>query len=79
MKVALRIVAAVVAVYFISWSAVYVWIVGSDFRYYGKYLHLAWTNPGELPAFLQVTSIVVTVLILVLFFGVLGYRRMRVR
>jgi hypothetical protein len=35
MKVALRIVAAVLPVYLISWSALYIRIVGSDFRYYG--------------------------------------------
>ena len=64
MKNSLSFVALTVVVYLISWSVAYVLLVGSDSKYYLEYLRLAWTSPGEIPAFLQIASIIATVLIM---------------
>lgn len=67
MKRVVSILVLAVGVYLTSWSAAYFWIVGSDLEHYGEYLRLAWTNPGEIPAFLQMISIIATVLMLFIF------------
>lgn len=53
----------IVLVYFVSWSIAYSLIMGFDFRYYFEYLHLAWTQPGENPVFIQIIAIVLTIII----------------
>jgi cyanate permease len=64
----LSIVATAIVAYFLSWSVAYVVLVGWDPEYYWQYLRLAWTNPGELPAFLQIVAIVATFVVSVLVF-----------
>jgi hypothetical protein len=64
----LSIVATAVVAYFLSWSIAYVVLVGWSLEYYWQYLRLAWTNPGELPAFLQIVAIVATLVICILVF-----------
>ena len=64
-KAAFYLLLAVV-VYFVTWTIAYILLVGPNFRHYVDYLRLAWTNPGEIPAFLQIASIVVTVLLMLL-------------
>ena len=39
--------------YFVGVTAVYIFIMGLDFSQYYDYLFLAWTSPGERPAFMQ--------------------------
>jgi hypothetical protein len=64
----LSIVATAIVAYFLSWSIAYVVLIGWDLEYYWQYLRLAWTSPGELPAFLQIIAIVATLVISVLVF-----------
>lgn len=75
MSRAFPIVATALIAYFLSWSIAYVVLVGWDFEYYWQYLRLAWTNPGELPAFLQIFAIVTTLVVCILVFV---FRRKRV-
>ena len=69
----------IVVAYLVSWSVAYVWLVGTDFGYYAEYLRLAWTNPGEIPSFLQFIAIVATTLILLVVIGVRKYRHRLVK
>jgi hypothetical protein len=62
----LSIIATAIVAYFLSWSVAYVVLVGWDLGYYWQYLRLAWTNPGELPAFLQIVAIVATLVVSIL-------------
>lgn len=71
----LSIVATAIVAYFLSWSIAYVVLVGWDLEYYWQYLRLAWTSPGELPAFLQIIAIVATLVVCILVFV---FRRKRV-
>ena len=63
MNRALKYTGAVVATYFVSWTASYILVFldrgdGLDFRYYFQYLRLAWTFSGqELPTFICLISI----------------------
>ena len=68
MRRTLSIVATAMVTYFLSWSIAYVVLVGWDLEYYWQYLRLAWTNPGELPAFLQAIAIVATLVVCILVF-----------
>jgi SNF family Na+-dependent transporter len=68
MRRAFSIVATAIVAYFLSWSIAYVVLVGWDLEYYWQYLRLAWTNPGELPAFLQIFAIVATLVVCILVF-----------
>ena len=45
------------ATYFVVWTLVYALLMGGDFQYYGRYLHLAWTSPGEIPAMIQFVAL----------------------
>jgi SNF family Na+-dependent transporter len=78
MSRALSIVATAIVAYFLSWSLAYVVLVGWDLKYYWQYLRLAWTNPGELPAFLQIFAIVATLIVCILVFVFLRMRAGRV-
>ena len=64
----LSIVATAIVAYFLSWSVAYVVLVAWDLEYYWQHLRLAWTNPGELPAFLQIVAIVATLVVSILVF-----------
>ena len=68
MSRAFSIVATALVAYSLSWSIAYVVLVGWDLEYYWEYLRLAWTNPGELPAFLQAIAIVATLVACILVF-----------
>jgi hypothetical protein len=70
----LSIVGTAIVAYFLSWSIAYLVLVGWDLEYYWQYLRLAWTNPGELPAFLQIFAIGATLVVCILVF-VLRRRR----
>jgi hypothetical protein len=61
--------AFVILIYFVSWTASYSVIMGFDFRYYFEYLHLAWTHPGENPAFIHIIAIALTMLTVVIAFS----------
>lgn len=52
----------IVLIYLVSWTVSYSVFMGFDFHYYFEYLHLAWTNPGEKPAFIQITAIVLSII-----------------
>ena len=63
MKTVLNWLALGIVVYFACWCVSYLWLVGTDFSHFWEYLVLAWTDPGELPGYLQFVSVVATVLI----------------
>lgn len=50
-----KYVFAAIGGYIVGWTITYVLIMGSDFRYFFKYLKSVWTweGPGELPAFMN--------------------------
>ena len=64
----LSIVATAIVAYFLSWSIAYVVLVGWNLECYWQYLRLAWTNPGELPAFSQMFAIIATLVVCILVF-----------
>lgn len=74
MKTLISLVTLIAVAYLVSWSIAYLWLMGSDFRYYSEYLRLAWTSPGEIPSFLQIISITATALIVLLVVGVHKYQ-----
>ena len=54
-----RYAAALFAAYMLAWTASYVFVMGSDFRYYVEYLVLAWKfRAFELPGFSWFFSLV---------------------
>lgn len=64
MKTLSVIVLAGVLIYLAAWTLAYIWIVGWDFRYFLQYLKLAWTRPGEIPAFIQWIAMGTTVVVI---------------
>jgi len=55
-------IATIIACYFVAWTAAYLFIVGTDFAYYFKYLGLFWTFDGfELPSFTGALSIIIAI------------------
>jgi len=57
-------IAVVLLIYLVAWTVSYSLILGFDFRYYFEYLHLAWTNPGENPVFIQIIAVVLTIIVI---------------
>lgn len=49
-----------VPIYFISWTVGYVFFVGWNFKYFFNYMYLSWTSPGEIPSFIQVFALGLT-------------------
>ncbi len=43
--------------YDLGWTGGYLFIVGTDFRYFLEYLNLAWTGGGEIPTVIQVVAV----------------------
>ena len=68
MKFFFTIIAIGLLVYAITWSAAYLVAMGFDLKYYLEYLRLSWTNPGEIPAFIQMTSLIITGVTMVIAF-----------
>jgi hypothetical protein len=50
-------------VYIISWTIVYAVLMNLDFKYYLNYLWLSWTDSGEMPAYIQAVSVIITLLL----------------
>jgi len=50
---------AAIGGYAAGWTLVYTLLMDGDFRYFFTYLRLAWTGPGERPAFIQAGAIAV--------------------
>lgn len=76
MKNLISFVMLSIFVYLISWSAAYTWIVGFDFKHYFEYMRLSWTHPGEIPAFLQISSIIMTILIMLFVYWIVKRNRL---
>jgi hypothetical protein len=74
MKNLIAFVVLAIVVYLISWSIAYFWLMGSEFKHYFEYLRLAWTSPGEIPAFIQIASIIATILIMLVIIMVVRSR-----
>jgi hypothetical protein len=55
------------AFYGIAWTAAYLFFVGGDFQFYFEYLRLAWTGPGEIPAFIQASALAGTVVLCLIY------------
>ena len=48
---------AAIGGYAVGWTLIYTLQMHGDFQYFFTYLYLAWTGPGEIPAFIQVGAI----------------------
>jgi len=66
-----------VALYFGAWTLIYALVMEADFRYYFEYLRLAWSDPGELPALIQIYSVFATLICFVVV--IVAVRRKRRR
>jgi hypothetical protein len=54
----LRVLLGSIGVYGAAWTLAYVAIMGFDFRYFFRYLTLAWTaQAGELPGYMHVAAL----------------------
>jgi len=51
--------------YCAAWTISFMFFVGLDFQYYFEYLALAWTGPGEIPAFIQWGALTITLMTIV--------------
>ena len=67
MKIVKR-VSQIVGVYLVAWTISYSIMMGFDFRFYFEYLILAWSNPGERPIFIQMISLLITVIVVITYF-----------
>jgi hypothetical protein len=56
-----RIFSAALVTYCLVWTMVYSIIMEGDFRYFSRYLQLSWTSPGEIPAMIQLVTLICTV------------------
>jgi hypothetical protein len=65
MRVLIFFGGAAIAFYLLGWSLAYLWLVGLDFSYYWRYMHLAWRGGGEIPALLHIYALMATALALV--------------
>ncbi len=65
----------IVPIYAFCWTFFYLIFVGWHFEYFFYYLRLAWTSPGEIPTFIQIFSIGLTILISYLVFRIARSRR----
>lgn len=63
--------------YIVGWTIDYTVIMRGDFRYFFKYLQLAWTQPGELPTFINLGALTVACIALLGMWGYLRWRRRR--
>jgi hypothetical protein len=52
-----------IPVYGVSWTVCYSIFMGFNYKYFFKYLYLAWTGPGPIPSFIQIFSIGLTLLV----------------
>ncbi len=60
---ALKYIILFFGLYIFLWTVVYAVLMKFDFRYYMSYLWLSWTNPGEMPAYIQMVSVILTLLL----------------
>jgi len=51
--------------YFVLWTLTYLIIMGPEYKYFIEYFKLAWTNPGEVPAFLQMVALIGTLILII--------------
>lgn len=58
----IRYIVLFVGIYIVSWTVIYAVLMKFNFKYYFNYLWLSWTSPGEVPAYIQVVSLILTVL-----------------
>src|SRR5712675_659711 len=75
MSPAVRALVFIVPIYAVCWTISYLLLVGWHFEFFFYYLQLAWTSPGEIPAFIQILSIGLTILISYLVFRIGRSRR----
>lgn len=61
--------------YGVCWTVVYLIVMGGDVRFFFEYLALAWTDPGELPALIQLYSVALLLVLAVVAFVVAMFRR----
>lgn len=57
MRVLVRGLVFLIATYLACWTVVYGIIMAGDFRYFFRYLFMAWSRPGEIPALIQLYAI----------------------
>lgn len=62
MKTCIIAVALLPILYALSWTVSYIAFMGNDLKYYFDYLRLVWSGKGgELPTFIQLFALVITV------------------
>lgn len=52
--------------YCISWGVTYSIIMKMDYRYFLEYLRMSWSGPGEIPAFIQISALFISVIMTVI-------------
>lgn len=57
-----KFVAVTVVAYATIWTTVYAVFMKFDFSFFAEYFLLAWTGPGEIPAYIQFLSVTITFL-----------------
>jgi hypothetical protein len=75
MKKTSVIICTALVTYFVSWTVVYGVIMQGDFRYYRRYLQLAWTSPGEIPTMIQLVALVCTAVVVIIAWFYFGKKR----
>jgi hypothetical protein len=53
----MKYVISIIGGYCLGWFIFYAFFIGEDFNYFFEYLRLAWTNPGEIPTFINIGAI----------------------
>jgi hypothetical protein len=53
---------SIVVGYCFGWTLFYLIFMGVDFRFFLKYLVLAWTSPGEIPVFINIGALSVSII-----------------
>lgn len=66
MKV-IKYIAMILGVYIFLWTVAYAVLMKFDFKYYFNYLWLSWTGPGEMPAYIQISAVILTILVALAF------------
>lgn len=76
MKEIVKIFSFVLLIYLASWTAMYFFLMGADASYFLDYLKLSWLGGGEIPGFIHLGALAVTV-VGTFFFIIFSRKRLR--
>lgn len=71
----LNYIVVLIGLYLFLWTVVYSVLMKFDFNYYWDYLWLSWISPGEIPAYIQMYSVSLTVFFVLVFISLCVFRR----